>query len=422
MIKLNHLDYYRLPWNLTDNIISWLEPTAKCNLACLGCYRKNEINSHKSLEEVDKELDVFTKYRNSDCISIAGGDPLLHPQICDIVSLIKGKGIKPIINTNGLALNPGLLKELKKAGVFGFTFHIDSKQNRSGWKKANELDLNELRYHFAKMLAIEKDIACSFNSTVYEDTMRYVPGMVKWAEDNIDIVNTMVFILYRAVDNNKVDFYLGSQKINMSNLVYNEDVPDRTDIEAEEIYELIKNEYPDFDSCAYLNGSEKPDSFKWLLSGRVGRKGKTFGFLGPKAMEIVQTFNHLFTGKYLSYAKPKDSGRGKSLLLLSLFDKKLRKAFWQYYKNPLNIFRKLYYQSIMIIQPVDLTDDGRQSMCDGCPDMTVWNGKLVWSCRLEEQLKYGYNLKTYPKELGRYAEEVYEEEPAEERELEEELI
>ena len=51
----------------------------------------------------------------------------------------------------------------------------------------------------------------------------------------------------------------------------------------------------------------------------------------------------------------------------------------------------------MIIQPVDITEDGRQSMCDGCPDITVWDGKLVWSCRMEEQLKYGHNVKTYPK-------------------------
>ena len=51
----------------------------------------------------------------------------------------------------------------------------------------------------------------------------------------------------------------------------------------------------------------------------------------------------------------------------------------------------------MIIQPVDFLQDGRQNMCDGCPDITVWNGQLIWSCRMEEQLKYGYNVKTYPK-------------------------
>ena len=59
MLKLNHLDYYRLPWNLTDNIIHWLEPTAKCNLYCEGCYRLNEKDGHKSMEQVREDLDVF---------------------------------------------------------------------------------------------------------------------------------------------------------------------------------------------------------------------------------------------------------------------------------------------------------------------------------------------------------------------------
>ena len=53
----------------------------------------------------------------------------------------------------------------------------------------------------------------------------------------------------------------------------------------------------------------------------------------------------------------------------------------------------------MIIQPVDILEDGRQNMCDGCPDITVWEGKLVWSCCMEEQFKYSLNLQTYPKDL-----------------------
>ena len=158
MLKLNHLDYYRLPWNLTDNSISWLEPTAACNLHCDGCYRQNEKNSHKSLEQINKELDVFTRLRKVDGISIAGGDPLTHPDVVDIVKSVKERGLKPILNTNGLALTKELLMELKKAGVFGFTFHIDSKQGRPGWKDKNELELNELRYHYARMLADAKNI------------------------------------------------------------------------------------------------------------------------------------------------------------------------------------------------------------------------------------------------------------------------
>ena len=398
MLKLNHLDYYRLPWNLTDNSISWLEPTAKCNLSCDGCYRKNE-NSHKSMEVINEELDVFTRLRQCDGVSIAGGDPLTHPDIVEIVKSVKKRNLKPIINTNGLALTKELLHELKKAGVFGFTFHIDSKQGRPGWRNKNELEMNELRLHYAKMLAEEGGISCSFNSTVYEDTMQFIPGMVKWSQEHIDIVQVMVFILYRAVNNEKVDFYLGPKKIDMNQLVYNEETTERTDIKAEEIVELIRKDNPDFDPCAYLNGSEKPDSFKWLLTGRLGRKNKIYGYVGSKGMEIMQTFYHLFNNKYLAYAKPKDAGKGRSMLLLTPFDKRLKKTLFNYVKNPLNIFRKLYYQSVMIIQPVDFLEDGRQNMCDGCPDITVWNGKLVWSCRMEEQLNFGHNLKTYPKDF-----------------------
>ena len=113
MLKLNHLDYYRLPWNLTDNIINWLEPTATCNLFCEGCYRLNEKDGHKTMEQVREDLDVFQKFRNSDGVSIAGGDPLTHPDVIEIVRDVKKRGLKPIINTNGLALTKELLVELK---------------------------------------------------------------------------------------------------------------------------------------------------------------------------------------------------------------------------------------------------------------------------------------------------------------------
>jgi MoaA/NifB/PqqE/SkfB family radical SAM enzyme len=399
MLELNHLDYFRLPWNLADNAISWLEPTSKCNLYCEGCYRKNDKDGQKSLANVKEEIDVFARLRKSDCISIAGGDPLTHPEILDIVKYVKEKGMKPIINTNGLALTKEYLSNLKKAGVYGFTFHIDSKQIRPDWKGKNEIELNELRYHYAKMLADEGGIACSFNSTVYEDTLPYVPELLKWAHKNIDIVHTMVFILYRAVNNQDYDYFAGTKKIEMGSLVYKADSAGRADIKAPEVIETIRKVYPDFDSCAYLNGSEQPDSFKWLLSGRLGTKKNIFGYVGHKGMEAIQMFHHLFFNTYLSYAHPKEGKKGKMMLLLGTIDKKLRKAFFNFYKNPFNIFKRLYYQSVLIIQPVDFLKDGKQNMCDGCPDMTVWEGKLVWSCRMEEQLNFGDNIKAYPKNM-----------------------
>ena len=403
---MDHRNLYRLPWTLPDNAISWLEPTAMCNLACDGCYRVNEKNSHKSLDVVKHELDIFQRYRKSDCISIAGGDPLLYPDIVALVREIKSRGLKPIINTNGKPLTQDLLTELKRAGVFGFTFHIDSKQGRNGtWKGKNELELNDLRLEYAEMLAEAGGIACSFNSTVYEDTLDYVPGMIEWAQQHIDIVHTMVFIAYRnVVPDLPFDWYAGDRRIPMELIAYHTDTPRRIDIRSTDLVQKARERFPEFTPAAYLNGTEEPDSFKWLLTTRVGSKDKIYGYLGPKLIELAMGTYHFFKDKYLSYSSVSQSKRGRAILLLWPFDKPTRKAAGKYLKslafNPLRIFKGVHFQSIMFIQPIDFMADGGQSMCDGCPDMTVWEDRLVWSCRLEEQKQFGTFVRSIPKNLS----------------------
>lgn len=120
-------------------------------------------------------------------------------------------------------------------------------------------------------------------------------------------------------------------------------------------------------------------------------------------MELAQTFHHLRHGHYLAYTDPKIHRRGKSMLLLAPIDARVRSIAGKYFRsamiNPLRLFKRLNYQSIMIIQAPDILEDGTQNMCDGCPDMTVLDGKLVWSCRLEEPLRYGSFLRTIPQRV-----------------------
>jgi hypothetical protein len=377
-------------------------PTSKCNLACEGCYREN-INSHKTLEQVSAELDVFEKLRTFDGVSIAGGDPLLHPNIVQIVELVTRRGHKAVINTNGLALTDALLKALKKAGLVGITFHVDSKQGRPGWKNKTEVELNALRLELARRVADVGGISCAFNSTVYEDTLDSVPDLMQFAEEHYGLIHTMVFILYRAADQDgRFDYFAGSKKIeDLAPLVYANDPAGRIDLQASHVVAKIRERSPDFTPAAYLGGTEKPDSFKWLISGRVGRSGKTYGYVGPKFMEMVQEGHHAATGRYLAYTRPGATSLGRSMMMLAPFDSGLKNALRNYQsevvRSPLRARERLHYQSILIIQPIDLLDDGRQNMCDGCPDMTVHNGELVWSCRLEERLKSGQMLRCAPR-------------------------
>jgi hypothetical protein len=357
------------------------------------------VNQHKSLTEVAADLDVFDRYRNADGISIAGGDPLTHPQIVDIVRLVAARGWKPILNTNGLALEEDLLRALRRAGLTGLTFHIDSKQGRPHWKHADEIALNALRLHYAEMVARVGGISCAFNSTVFADTLATVPDLMAWAERHIDIVHVMVFICYRAAMlGGGYDYYVGGERMDVEPLAYAFAEPvSRADISAPEVVATIRERFPDFAPCAYLNGTHRADSFKWLLSLRMGTTRRTYGYVGPRLIELAQTLHHLRTGRYLAYAAPRTLRRGRSLLWLAPFDAGLRRIAGRALRDPRIIARRVHLQSVMIIQPIDILPDGRQNMCDGCPDMTVWNGGLAWSCRLEECLQFGQFVRTVPR-------------------------
>jgi hypothetical protein len=76
----------------------------------------------------------------------------------------------------------------------------------------------------------------------------------------------------------------------------------------------------------------------------------------------------------------------------------MRKAAWRFLKSPSQWFRTSYIQTFAIIHPVDVLADGRMDMCEGCPDMTAHNGKLYWSCRLEEVKKFGTFVSAVPKD------------------------
>src|SRR5262249_33573579 len=306
---------YRLPWNLDDNVIAWLEPTAKCNLACEGCYRAN-VDSHKSLPEIASDLDIFARYRKFDGVSIAGGDPLTHPQVVELVSMVRERGYKPVLNTNGLALDERLLRELKHAGLVGLTFHIDAKQGRPGWKDKTELEMCELRLHYAEMVRRVGGLSCALNATVYEDTLPLLPDLVQWAQEHIDLVQVMVFIAYReAVLEGEFDYYAGGRQVDPKPLVYA--VPtrkQRDDITSREMVARVQERFPDFMPAAYLGGTEKPDSFKWLMAGRIGTRERISGYVGPRMMEAVQSLHHLFTGRYLAYSKPAVLAAGRSTM------------------------------------------------------------------------------------------------------------
>jgi hypothetical protein len=396
---LDPQSYYRMPWSLSDNGIFWLEITSQCNLTCEGCYHENIPGGHKSLADIEEEFKVIKRLRKVDSVSIAGGDPLLHPQITDIVRMVRKYGWKPIMNTNGLALTPELLANLKKAGVFGFTFHVDTSQKRRDSHADTEQEHVAIRQQLAELVAREGGMVCGFNQTVSEQTLEQIPGIVRWAERYPDIINTMVFILFRTPGMSaNFDFFARGKKVSLYGTYIKTSWGGIKNLKAQDVVAKIRETDPDYKPSGYLNGTVEAEAMKWTLATRIANKKRTFGYTSPRFMEFVQIFHHRFYGTWLSYAAPSLLHAGRSTLLaLGWMDKQMRKTLLRFLLDPSAWFGRVYLQNFAIIQPVDLLADGRMNMCDGCPDITVHEGQLYWSCRLEEIKKFGTFVTAVPK-------------------------
>ena len=388
---------------MADNALTWIEPTTKCNMTCEGCYRENDPMGDRPLRAVIRELEQVKKIRKTGGISIAGGEPLLYPHIVDLVKYVADQGWKPIIISNGTCITKGLVRDLMKAGLVAFTVHVDSHQQRPEWTGKSERELNKLRLHLAEIIhdAGEGRISCGFNATIYPDTLNQVPMLTRWAQSHMDVVHTMVYILFRqAKFDPQFEYFVGGRRIDPKEAARLRyligESSDYRDIMTREVVAMIREANPEYEPCAFLNSSLDGNSPKWLLGIRVGRPDKILGYMDGKFVEMVQVLHHMIKGTYVAYARPGLTGLAQALFPLALLNKGMFNTFGNWLKEPSKWFKRVRVQSIMIIQPPDILEDGRQAMCDGCPDSMYYDGEMIWKCRLDEIQKFGSFIRCAP--------------------------
>jgi len=399
---------YRLPWSLNDNPIAWLEITDICNIHCEGCYRQT-LSGHKPLDQIKEELRFFKRWRNPDNVSIAGGEPLIHPDIVEVVAYIAELGMKPVVLSNAKALTPEVNRELKKAGLAGYTIHIDSHQTRPGWTGKSEAELNELRAQVTDIVSSVKGVYLIFNSTVYADSLASIPDVVRWGRENLGRVHGLVFITYRtAAGETSIARDAADEEVDLSQLSYVSETVEEAFVNSPDVYRTIKEQFAEYEPAAYLGGSIRHDSIKWLAGAQIGSGGEVYGSVGKRTMELAQIGHHLFTGTYIAYLS--DARVGAKVFLMAPWDPLVRQAAGRWLRavvrKPSRIFSPISAQTIGIIQAPDLQPDGRADMCDSCPDMTVYDGKLINSCRMDEYRLFGGFLSVVEKGKQKEAETV----------------
>lgn len=381
---------YKFPWSKTDNPGGWVEVTDECDLSCPGCYR-SRLEGHRPLEEVKNDIIACQRMTNCDRIAISGGEPLLYPHIIEVVEFISSQRMKPMLLTNGEKLTRELALALKEAGLVQFYFHVDSGQQRPGWARKNEAEMNKLRQHYADLVWELGGVQCGYNVTVFRSTLKYIPEIVEWTRSNIHKVQHLSLIAFRGFLLKKGMKYMVDNKTIDTSLLQNwSDDPEEISITTDEMFRILENHFPRQHPCAYLSGTTAQETYKFLIILNVGSRDKIYGGLGARTVELVQVFHHLFKGKYCAFLK--NQKVGKKIFILSLLDREVNKAFVSFFKasirNPSRIFDGIYVQCINLQQPNEIFK-GKKNLCDGCLNMMIYKGELINSCQLDEYRLFG---------------------------------
>ena len=126
----------RLGWYILKNkarrrrrfpLVTMLEPLEACNLACEGCGRIREyeavIDRTVSLEKCLAAVEES----GAPIVSIAGGEPTLHPQIHDIVNGITARKKFVYMCTNALLMDR-VMRNIPPSKYFCFVVHLDGME------------------------------------------------------------------------------------------------------------------------------------------------------------------------------------------------------------------------------------------------------------------------------------------------------
>jgi MoaA/NifB/PqqE/SkfB family radical SAM enzyme len=106
-------------------ILAHIIPMRRCNLSCAYCNEYDKVSDPVPTAEMLRRVELLAGL-GTGIITISGGEPLLHPELDQIISAIRSHGAIATIITNGYLLTPDRIKRLNRAGLEHLQISIDN--------------------------------------------------------------------------------------------------------------------------------------------------------------------------------------------------------------------------------------------------------------------------------------------------------
>ena len=145
----------------TDHpLLAHIIPIRRCNLACKYCNEFDDFSKPVPTEDMFRRVDKLGELGTS-VITISGGEPLLHPELDQIIRRIRHTAWSPGMITNGYLLMPERIERLNRAGLEWLQISIDNVTPDDVSKKSLKVLDKKLQ-----LLAEYADFHVNINSVV----------------------------------------------------------------------------------------------------------------------------------------------------------------------------------------------------------------------------------------------------------------
>jgi MoaA/NifB/PqqE/SkfB family radical SAM enzyme len=141
-------------------IMAHIIPIRRCNLSCAYCNEYDDVSKPVPADVVISRINRLADLGTS-IITLSGGEPMLHPDLDEIIAAMRRRGVMACMITNGYLLVPERVQRLNRAGLDHMQISIDNVMPDEVSKKSLKVLDKKL-----EILAEHADFHVNINSVV----------------------------------------------------------------------------------------------------------------------------------------------------------------------------------------------------------------------------------------------------------------
>src|ERR1039457_89945 len=145
----------------TDHpVMAHIIPIRRCNLACKYCNEYDDFSKPIPLETMKRRIDDLARL-GTTIVTLSGGEPLLHPELDELIAPMRKYPIIVRMITNGYLLTAERIQRLNRAGLDHLQISIDNVMPDDVSKKSLKVLDKKL-----ELLAEHADFHVNINTVV----------------------------------------------------------------------------------------------------------------------------------------------------------------------------------------------------------------------------------------------------------------